>query len=178
VAQDPTVPLEELENPKLYFEFDIALLQSGVEIATVSKRSGYGSGGQVQVPGYVTISAAIAATAYPGRAGTDGGIALAVFDEVFDKTDTEHSGKAVQFMRDVGLQPFLSAPDEKRTTLFQMCDTMIGTHRSGAVVTFDVQYPTRHAHDAFAAENPALYGLDGFRARLPAALDAAGVAAE
>lgn len=166
IAEDPEESLDEISNPKLYFEFDIALIQNGEQIATVTKRAAYGSAGQVQVPGYVTLSTAVAASAYPGRAGTDGGITLAMFDEVFDKTDTEHTAKVIQFMKDIGLQAFLVAPDEKRTALFQLCDTIISIHRSGASVTFDTQKVSDHTRHQFKLQNPAIIGLGEFRDRI------------
>jgi energy-coupling factor transporter ATP-binding protein EcfA2 len=165
LALDPEADLSEIEDPRRYFEFDISMGRGGIERTTMSKRMGTGSGGQVQVPYYVAICAALAATYYPDRAGEDGGMALAIFDEAFNRMDTAVISEVVSFMRDVGLQPFIAAPDKERATFIQFVDTMIGISRNGKSVLVDVQYVKPLVHKRFQAENPALLGFEAFQQR-------------
>jgi uncharacterized protein YPO0396 len=166
VSLDPTVALEDLEDPRRYFEFDLAMDKGGVERTTMSKRLGTGSGGQVQVPFYVAICAALASTAYPDRAGVDGGIALAIFDEAFNRMDTAVIAEVMGLMGDVGLQPFIAAPDKERGTFIQFVETVISLSRAGKALSLDVQYVKEHAHRRFAEENPAIVGFPGFVKRM------------
>jgi len=164
IALNPEASIEDLEDPRRYFEFDIAMDKDGVERTTMSKRLGTGSGGQVQVPFYVAICAALAATYYPDRHGLDGGLSIAVFDEAFNRMDSAVIREVVSFMGDVGLQPFIAAPDKERATFIQFVDTVIGLSRTGTSVSVDVQYVKPHAHAQFELENPSLYGFNAFRA--------------
>jgi len=163
IALNPEASIEDLEDPRRYFEFDIAMDKNGVERTTMSKRLATGSGGQVQVPFYVAICAALAATYYPDRHGLDGGLAIAVFDEAFNRMDSAVIKEVVSFMGDVGLQPFIAAPDKERATFIQFVDTVIGLSRTGTSVSVDVQYVKPHTHAEFERENPSLYGFGAFR---------------
>ena len=163
IALDPEADLSEIDDPRRYWEFDIGMDKDGVERTTMSKRLGTGSGGQVQVPYYVAICAALAATYYPDRAGTDGGLALAIFDEAFNRMDTAVIGEVVEFMHDLGLQAFIAAPDKERSTFMQFVETLVGISRVGDAVSIDVQYVKPFARARFKAENPALVGFDAYR---------------
>jgi uncharacterized protein YPO0396 len=164
IAVDPDASIEDLEDPRRYFEFDIAMDKDGVARTSMSKRLGTGSGGQVQVPFYVAICAALAATYYPDRHGIDGGLALSIFDEAFNRMDTAVIKEVISFMGDVGLQPFIAAPDKERSTFTQFVDTVIGISRVGTSVSLDIQYIKPHAHAEFERENPSLYGYNTFKA--------------
>jgi energy-coupling factor transporter ATP-binding protein EcfA2 len=168
LAMDPEADLSEIEDPRRYFEFDIGMDRDGTERTTMSKRLGTGSGGQVQVPYYVAICAALASTYYPDRSGDDGGMALAIFDEAFNRMDTAVIAETIGFMRDVGLQPIIAAPDKERPTFMQFVDTLVGISRVGAAVTVDVQHVSPLAHAMFRDQNPALVGFDAYGTRLAA----------
>lgn len=162
LAMDPEADLGELEDPRRYFEFDIGMDKDGIERTTMSKRLGTGSGGQVQVPFYIAICAALAATYFPDRHGVDGGLCLAMFDEAFNRMDQAVIGEVLGFMEDVGLQPFIAAPDKERGVFMQVVDTIIGLSRVGTALTLDVQYVKPAAHRRFRQENPHLMGFEAF----------------
>lgn len=165
LAMDPEADLGELEDPRRYYEFDIGMDKDGIERTTMSKRLGTGSGGQVQVPFYIAICAALAATYFPDRHGMDGGLALAMFDEAFNRMDQAVIGEVLGFMDDVGLQPFIAAPDKERPVFMQVVDTIIGLSRVGTALTLDVQYVKEEAHRLFREENPHLQGFAAYSER-------------
>lgn len=165
LALDPHADIGDIEDPRRYFEFHLEMLNRKGDVKTdLARRIGTGSGGQLQVPFYVSIGAALAATCYPDRKGLDGGLAMAVFDEAFSKMDAAVVSEVLQFNESVGLQTIIAAPDKERSTFEQFMDTIVTISRMGTAIMIDVQEIKPHAHAEFRKANPRLIGFDGFRA--------------
>jgi hypothetical protein len=164
-AFDPAADISDLEDPRRYFEFELSMYKDGKLVTSLSRRQGTGSTGQVQISYYVAIAAALAASYYPDHRSLDGGLALAVLDEAFDKMDSAVIGQTIGYMTDIGLQTFIAAPDKERTTFIQFADTMIHLSRSQFAIDVDIQYVKEHTRAQFQDENPSLYGFEEFKAR-------------
>jgi uncharacterized protein YPO0396 len=149
---------ERLADYRNYYRFDVEMKDvNGRNTALLSQRIGKGSGGEHQAPFYVAIGAALAAT-YRIERDVDGnvraGMTLALFDEAFSKLDIQNCANAMEFMRDLGMQVVVAAPNEKFTTLAEEMDTMVHVYRDGAAVSVTPQYIKQAARDALAADNP------------------------
>ncbi len=149
---------DALSDYRNYFRFDVEMRDAhGHNRATLSQRLGKGSGGEHQAPFYVAIGAALAATYRIERAedGTfRGGMALALFDEAFSKLDVQNTQNALAFLRDLGMQVLLAAPNEKYAILAEEMDTIVSVYRDGGAVSVEPEYIKPAARELLARDNP------------------------
>jgi predicted nucleic acid-binding Zn-ribbon protein len=147
-----------LQDYRNFYNFELVVKDlDGNRKTTLSQRIKTGSGGEHQVPFYVAIAAAMGAT-YRLREGSDGqplgGMSLSVFDEAFNKLDSENTVTSLGFMSDLGLQTIIAAPDEKYSLLSSCMDTIINVCRDGRVVDLDVEFPTLKGRELLNSDNP------------------------
>jgi energy-coupling factor transporter ATP-binding protein EcfA2 len=148
----------KLADYRNYFLFDVEMKDvKGRGSTFLSKRLGKGSGGEHQTPFYVAISASLAATyridrSFEGQPRS--GMALALFDEAFSKLDVQNTSNALQFLRDLGMQVLVAAPNEKYAPLAEEMDTMVNVLRDGGTVKILVDYLKPAARALLASDNP------------------------
>ncbi|WP_415900598.1 SbcC/MukB-like Walker B domain-containing protein [Neptuniibacter sp. QD48_11] len=147
-----------LQDYRNFYNFELVVKDlDGNRKTTLTQRIKTGSGGEHQVPFYVAIAAAQAAT-YRLREGNDGnplgGMSLSVFDEAFNKLDSENTVTSLGFMSDLGLQTIIAAPDEKYSLLSSCMDTIINVCRDGRIVDLDVEFPTLQGRELLNSDNP------------------------
>jgi uncharacterized protein YPO0396 len=157
-----------LQDYRNFYNFELVVKDlQGNRKTTLTQRIKTGSGGEHQVPFYVAIAAAQGAT-YRLRESADGqplgGMSLSVFDEAFNKLDSENTVTSLGFMSDLGLQTIIAAPDEKYSLLSSCMDTIINVCRDGRMVDVDVEFPTEKGRELLNSDNPL---------RVMAAIDAA-----
>jgi energy-coupling factor transporter ATP-binding protein EcfA2 len=149
---------ERLADYRNYFRFDVEMRdKDGRNRTTLSQRLGKGSGGEHQAPFYVAIGAALAATYRIERdheGALHGGMALALFDEAFSKLDMQNTLNSLAFLRDLGMQVLIAAPDEKYALLAGEMDTMIRVYRYGGYVSIDPEYLKPAARELLSSDNP------------------------
>lgn len=169
ILADPEAKTDEIEDPRRYFNFELYIHdEAGRVRSSLSSRAGTGSGGEGQLPFYIAIGASLAAT-YQNRRTGQYGLALAVFDEAFNRLDTKSIGACSEFMRSLGLQVIVATPDEKRHIFMEVADTVVNVNRSGNVVLVDSEYLTEKTRQALASIDPYRKGFDTFKAELIAA---------
>ena len=149
-----------LQDYRNFYNFELVIKDlQGHRKTTLSQRIKTGSGGEHQVPFYVAMAAALAAS-YRLKEGPDGravgGMSLSVFDEAFNKLDSENTMTSLGFMTDLGLQTIIAAPDEKYSLLSSCMDTIINVCRDGRIVDIDVEFPTPKAKKMLNSDNPKL----------------------
>lgn len=188
-----------LEDYRQYFTFELNMTADEVEwsaadgpttgpdrrppriTATLSSRTGKGSGGQRQTPYYVAIAASMAAAYYPGsrRADPDG-MGLVCFDEAFSKLDIENTQALIEFFGRLSLQILVAAPEEKRTSFMELMDTIVSISKmpGGEEIYIDVENLKERARQALRDSNPDHVGIAGFRDRLAAEAGTAPQAAD
>lgn len=147
-----------LQDYRNFYNFELVVKDlDGNRKTTLTQRIKTGSGGEHQVPFYVAMAAALGAT-YRLKEGGDGqavgGMSLSVFDEAFNKLDSENTVTSLGFMSDLGLQTIIAAPDEKYSLLSSCMDTIINVCRDGRVVDLDVEFPTDLGKELLASDHP------------------------
>ena len=156
-----------LADYRNYFVYEIGMRDSAGARTTMSARALRGSGGEAQAPFYVAIAASLASAYYPGdRPGDENaGLGLCLLDEAFSKLDVRNSQALVDLYRAWGLQLLIAAPEDKRTTLTEVMDTIVTVYKSPdlAAVRIESEHPLEAARGALQAINPEHRGIDGFR---------------
>lgn len=126
-----------LEDHRLLFNFDLDIQVDGRTVDKLSKRLGVGSNGEHLIPFYV-IAGATLVNAYrmkPG-AGHDGA-ALMIIDEAFHGFDAQNTYVTAQFLKSLGLQLVMAAPDTEVGKLIPVIDSYYDLWRHGPDVEAD-----------------------------------------
>lgn len=173
ILADPAAKTDEIEDPRKYFNFEVFIQdKSGKIRSSLSSRAGTGSGGEGQLPFYIAIGASLAAT-YRNRRTGETGLALAIFDEAFNRLDTKAICACSDFMRELGLQIVVATPDEKRHVFMEVADTIVNVNRSGNLVMVDTEHLSAKTRETLTEADPYRKGFDAFKADLIARADAA-----
>jgi uncharacterized protein YPO0396 len=122
-----------LDDYRRFFNFEVAIRQEERVIGTLSERMRSGSGGEHRAPMYVIAGAALAA-AYGKRDGELGGLGLIMLDEFGDKIDAQNARATTEYLRSLGLQLILAAPDTAQGTLTGVLDSYIELFRDGPLL--------------------------------------------
>ncbi|MCJ2096061.1 ATPase [Methylobacterium sp. J-072] len=163
-GQEDAARLADYRN---YFVYEIGMKDAAGNRTTMSARALRGSGGEAQAPFYVAIAASLASAYYPGdRPGDENpGLGLCLLDEAFSKLDVRNSQALVDLYRAWGLQLLIAAPEDKRTTLTEVMDTIVTVYKSPDLtsVRIEAEHPLEAARRALHAINPDQVGIEGFR---------------
>jgi uncharacterized protein YPO0396 len=169
ILGDPEAKPEEIEDPRKYFNFELFIQDEHGKIrSSLTSRAGTGSGGEGQLPFYIAIGASLAAT-YQNRRTGQTGLALAIFDEAFNRLDSKAICACSDFMKALGLQVVVATPDEKRHVFMEVADTVVNVNRSGNTVLIDAEYLTEKTRAELSNVDPYRKGFDGYKAELIAA---------
>ena len=126
-ARTATSPLDDYRR---FFRFEVQIRQDDTVIGTLSERMRSGSGGEHRAPLYVIAGAALAA-AYGKSEAHPGGLGLILLDEFGDKIDAQNARATTNYLRSLGLQLVLAAPDTAQGTLSGVLDSYIELFRDG-----------------------------------------------
>lgn len=119
-----------LDDYRRFFRFEVQIRQDDRVIGTLSERMRSGSGGEHRAPLYVIAGAALAA-AYGKSDAHPGGMGLILLDEFGDKIDAQNARATTNYLRSLGLQLILAAPDTAQGTLSGVMDSYIELFRDG-----------------------------------------------
>src|SRR5690606_8759346 len=122
-----------LDDYRRFFRFEVQIRQDDRVIGTLSERMRSGSGGEHRAPLYVIAGAALAA-AYGKAEAQPGGIGLILLDEFGDKIDAQNARATTNYLRSLGLQLVLAAPDTAQGTLSGVLDSYIELFRDGELL--------------------------------------------
>lgn len=123
-----------LEDYRLLFNFDLEIHVGDKKVDSLSKRLGVGSNGEHLVPFYVIAGASLA-NAYRIKAGdAHDGVAVMIVDEAFHGFDAQNTYVTAQFLRSLGLQLVMAAPDADVGKLTPVLDSYYDLDRYGADV--------------------------------------------
>ncbi|WP_066093555.1 SbcC/MukB-like Walker B domain-containing protein [Xanthomonas massiliensis] len=119
-----------LDDYRRFFRFEVQIRQEDRVIGSLSDRMRSGSGGEHRAPLYVIAGAALAA-AYGKSEAHPGGLGLILLDEFGDKIDAQNARAITGYLRSLGLQLVLAAPDTAQGTLSGVLDSYIELFRDG-----------------------------------------------
>lgn len=135
---------ERLADYREYYGFDIEIRDTDAGISEMlSKRIGAASGGEHKTPFYVAMGASLA-SAYRletrPEEGIDGGVSLYLADEAFEKMDWHNTVQAANYLKSIGLQMFIAAPDDAESKLRTVVDTVLWFIREGDSAYVEADY--------------------------------------
>lgn len=144
----------ELADYREFFTYDITIkdTESGIT-EMLSKKIGSASGGEHRTPFYVAMGASLASAYRLERredALIDGGFALYLADEAFDKMDAVNTIQAAEYLKSIGLQLFIAAPDDAEAKMRYAADTVLYFLRDGPIVNIDTDFVTPAARQLLA----------------------------
>lgn len=123
-----------LEDYRLLFNFDLEIRVGDKKVDSLSKRLGVGSNGEHLVPFYVIAGASLA-NAYRLKSGdAHEGAAVMIIDEAFHGFDAQNAYVTAQFLRSLGLQLVMAAPDADVGKLIPVLDSYYDLDRFGSDV--------------------------------------------
>ena len=112
----------------LYFDVEVETPKGTKKLNDVSKTQ---SGGEVQVPFYILAGVAFQQTLDYRRKGKDNVLGIVLYDEAFDKMDSQRIQSMLQFYKDkLDLQVILASPG-KLDSLANNIETFIAVIRDG-----------------------------------------------
>lgn len=125
-----------LDDYRRFFNFEVNIKQDDKVIGTLSERMRSGSGGEHRAPLYVIAGAALAA-AYGKGEGEQGGLGVIMLDEFGDKIDAQNARATTNYLRSLGLQLILAAPDTAQGTLTGVLDSYVELFRDGPLLQLE-----------------------------------------
>ena len=117
-----------LEDYRNFFNFELEVFSNGVLVTNFSKRMDKGSGGEHRAPLFI-VAAASMARALGKLQGDTSGMSLIIFDEMGDKIDSVNTRAVFEYLKALGLQPIVAAPDDALGKINESVDTYIEMYR-------------------------------------------------
>ena len=142
--------IRKFTDYKTYLVFDLIVTNDQGEEQRLSRTLLKKSGGETQIPFYISLLASFSQTCRIRSKGKDNTIRLIILDEAFSKMDGERIRESIPLLRQFGLQAIFSAPSEKISDISPFVDRNIAVYKSG--------------HRSFTRYfDPAMVEEDGFR---------------
>lgn len=140
-----------LDDYRRFFRFEVRIHHDDKVIGSLSERMRSGSGGEHRAPLYVIAGAALAA-AYGKNEVQQGGMGLILLDEFGDKIDAQNARATVDYLRSLGLQLILAAPDTAQGTLSGVLDSYIELFRDGDLLQVERVEMSQAARDLLLSD--------------------------
>jgi len=119
--------ISKFTDYRTYMDYDIRVTNANGDTYLFSKTSGEKSGGENQVPFYVSIIASFVQIYQTARSS----IGLIIFDEAFNKMDPNRIARLMEFVRPLGVQLIIATPPEKLDVITNYVDTTLIVLRQG-----------------------------------------------
>lgn len=140
-----------LDDYRRFFNFEVQIKQGDNVIGNLSERMRSGSGGEHRAPLYVIAGAALAA-AYGKADGNNGGLGVIMLDEFGDKIDAQNARSTTNYLRSLGLQLILAAPDTAQGTLTGVLDSYVELFRDGPLLQLERTRVTEAGRELLASD--------------------------
>lgn len=118
-----------LDDFRMLFSFDVLVMANNIRRAKLSDRVHTGSGGEHKVPFYLIAGSALA-HAYQLDRNADGA-AIFLIDEAFNKVDPGNTLSAHRYLKSLGLQLIMTAPEDSYGKLMPVTDRIYEMQRFG-----------------------------------------------
>ncbi len=116
---------------KTYLVFDLLVTNSEGEEQRLSRTLLKKSGGETQIPFYISLLASFSQVCRIRSRGKDNTLRLIILDEAFSKMDGERIRESIPLLRRFGLQAVFSAPPGKIGDIAPLADRNIVVYRKG-----------------------------------------------
>ena len=116
---------------KTYLVFDLIVTNSEGEEQRLSRTLLKKSGGETQIPFYISLLASFSQVCRIRSRGKDNTLRLIILDEAFSKMDGERIRESIPLLRRFGLQAVFSAPPGKIGDIAPLADRNIVVYRKG-----------------------------------------------
>ena len=120
--------INKFTDYRTYMDYDIKINNTKGETTLFSKVFKEKSGGETQVPFYVSI---IASFVQLYSSNTKSPIGIIIFDEAFDKMDSNRIRRMMEFVRELNLQIIIAATPQKMESITKYVDTTLIMLRKG-----------------------------------------------
>lgn len=150
---DGKVP-SALTDYREFYTFDLEIRAGDKVIGHLSKRSGAGSGGEHRTPFYVIAGASLAAAYRLDPTRHKDGCGLMLLDEAFYSMDNQNALAAARFLKALGLQLVMAAPESDQAKIATFCDTLYEIGRDEFAYWLDPIYLKPAAHELMTSDMP------------------------
>ena len=123
--------IKRFTDYRTYLTFDLIVTdEEGVE-QRLSKTMLKKSGGETQIPFYISLLASFAQVCQVQNKSKNNTIRLIILDEAFSKMDGERIRECIPLLRRFGLQAIFSAPPDKIGDVADLVDRNIAVYKEG-----------------------------------------------
>ncbi|MFC5570811.1 SbcC/MukB-like Walker B domain-containing protein [Lysobacter yangpyeongensis] len=123
-----------LEDYRHFFNFEVEVRNAGVRVTDFAKRMDKGSGGEHRAPLFIVAGAAMA-NALGKLKGDTTGMSLIIFDELGDKIDSTNTRAVFEYLKSLGLQPIVAAPDDALGKINESVEGYVEMYRDDDLLT-------------------------------------------
>lgn len=123
--------INKFTDYRTYMDYDIKITNQNGQTMTYSKVFKEKSGGETQVPFYVAIIASFVRVYTKNNAYGGDPIGLVMFDEVFDKMDSNRMKAMMNFITSMNLQTIIACPPQRMSLLEDYANTILIMARKG-----------------------------------------------
>ena len=131
---------------KTYLVFDLIVTNEQGEEQRLSRTLLKKSGGETQIPFYISLLASFSQVCRIRSKGKDNTLRLIILDEAFSKMDGERIRESIPLLRRFGLQAVFSAPPGKIADIAPLADRNIVVYRKGKA-SFTRHFDAAHILD-------------------------------
>ena len=121
--------IQTFSDYKTYLTFDM-IVNKGDTVQRLSKTYTQKSGGETQIPLYISLLAAFSQVYRVKNIRRNNTIRLIIMDEAFNKIDGEKIKQCIQMIRSFGLQAIFSTPPEKISEIMEEADKALVVFRN------------------------------------------------
>lgn len=136
---------------KTYLTFDLIVTNDRGEEQKLSKTLKKKSGGETQIPFYISLLASFSQVCRIRNANANNTIRIIILDEAFSKMDGERIKESIRLLRKFGLQAIFSAPPEKIPDIAPLVDRNIAVYKNGDV-SFTRAFDAREIDEELMSE--------------------------
>jgi uncharacterized protein YPO0396 len=124
--------IQRYTDYRTYLHFDLETTDQNGNVQLLSKTLNIKSGGETQTPFYIAILASFAQIYRVNDASNFGNtMRLVIFDEAFNKMDSEHIVESIRLLRKMKLQAVICTPPDKLPDIMPEADRSLLVLKDG-----------------------------------------------
>ena len=118
---------------RTYLKFDLEVTDKNGNVQSLSKTLNTKSGGETQTPFYIAVLASFAQLYQVNNTSAQARntMRLVIFDEAFNKMDSERISESIRLLRKLGLQAIICTPPDKLPDIVPLADNAFAVSNEG-----------------------------------------------